>query len=75
MKEYKQKRSKEDQQKTEEWIEESNRKGQEGVSWEPLCDQIPLFQKAGHYDLKYMKKKGTRLERKQWNSKHWHWRL
>jgi hypothetical protein len=35
MKEYKQQRSKENQQKTEEQIGKSNRKGQEGVSWEP----------------------------------------
>jgi hypothetical protein len=37
---------------------------------ESTCDEIIEFQRRGHYDLMYMK--GARLERKPWDSKHWH---
>jgi hypothetical protein len=42
---------------------------------ESICDEIIEFQRTGRYDLMYMKTKGTRLERKPWDSKHWHRRL
>jgi len=45
MKEYKQQRGKEDLQKIEEWIEKSNRKGQEGVSWQPYVIRSRHFKK------------------------------
>jgi hypothetical protein len=39
-----------------------------------ICDKIREFQTSGHYDLMY-KGKGSRLERKSGDSKHWHRRL
>jgi hypothetical protein len=39
---------------------------------ESICDEIIEFQRIGRYDLMYMKKKGTRLERKPWDSIHWY---
>jgi hypothetical protein len=39
---------------------------------ESICDEIIQYQRTGHYDLMYMKTKGTWLETKPWDSKHWH---
>jgi hypothetical protein len=40
-----------------------------------ICDKIMEFQRSGHYYFMYMKTRGTRLERRPWDSKQWLWWL